>query len=106
MSVSPMRRVGLCLLLPALLTATGCRTRATPVQTFPSPADVAAVTEPKPYPGPNIVIDPQAKERYDNAVEGWGDRVQNAGVRICLWARDMGMPGVPECSRPPGPAVR
>jgi hypothetical protein len=69
------------------------------VQTFPPSADLEAVTAVKPRPTPEIVTDPQANERYNAAVEGWGDRVQSAGQRICQWAVDMGAKLPFECRR-------
>lgn len=61
------------------------------VQTFPPSADLKAATESKPRPTAEIVSDPQAAERYNAAVEGWGDRAHDAGVRVCEWAVQMGM---------------
>jgi hypothetical protein len=69
------------------------------VQTFPPSVDLEAVTAVKPKPTPDIVTDPQANERYNAAVEGWGDRVQSAGQRICQWAVDMGAKLPFECRR-------
>lgn len=61
------------------------------MQTFPPPADLKAATDPKPIPTADIVTDPQANERYNAAVEGWGDRAHDAGVRICEWAVEIGL---------------
>lgn len=82
--------------LLALLLVSGCG-EPIPVQTFPPAVDVAAVTEKKPLPTPDIVTDAAANERYNAAVELWGDRVRAAGVRICKWAKDMGMKPKPVC---------
>lgn len=99
-------RLAASLALPtALLLATGCEKQVTAVQTFPAPADLSAVTEPKPRPSPAIVTDPQANARYDAAIEGWGERTQAAGVRICQWAKDMGLKLPFECRRGPGVIV-
>lgn len=58
---------------------------------FPPPADLEAVTEPKPKPTVDIVTSAQAAERYNAEVEGWGDRVSAAGARLCRYYRDLGM---------------
>jgi len=99
MPLSPLRRAGSLALLIAPLLATACAGRVTPVQTFPSHADLQAVTEPKPRPTPDIVTDPQANARFDAELEGWGERVQSAGVRICTWARSMGAKLPFDCRR-------
>jgi hypothetical protein len=61
------------------------------VQTFPPPVDLKEVTEPQPKPTPEIVTDPQANERYNAAVEMHGIGVLSAGIRICEWAKEVGM---------------
>ena len=99
MTSSLPRRAGSLALPIALLLATGCNRQVTPVQTYPSNADLQAATEPKPRPSPAIVTDPQANARYDAEVEGWGERVQAAGVRICKWADSMGAKLPFECRR-------
>lgn len=105
MKLSPMRQAGLCLLPIGLLLVTACGGQVTAVQSFPSHADLQSVTEPKPRPSPAIATDPQANARYDAAIEGHGERVLSAGVRICKWAKDMGAKLPFECSRGPGPVV-
>lgn len=60
------------------------------MQTFPPSADLEAATETKPKPTPDIVTDPQANERYNAAVESWGDRVSDAGRRLCDWSVELG----------------
>lgn len=82
-----------------LSLAAGSCSRDIPVQSFPPSADLEAVTEPQPKPTPDIVTDPQANERYNAAVETWGQRVQHAGQRICTWAVDMGAKLPFECVR-------
>lgn len=69
------------------------------MQTFPPNADLQAVTDPKPRPTPDIVTDPQANERYNAAVEVWGEGVLDAGRRICTWAKSMGAALPFECKR-------
>jgi hypothetical protein len=98
-TLSLPRQAAVTLLLPALLLVSACNGRVTAVQTFPPNADLQAVTEPKPKPTPDIVTDPQANERYNAAVEGWGDRVLDAGQRICTWAVDMGAKLPFQCRR-------
>lgn len=60
------------------------------MQTFPPSADVKTLTEAKPRPTPDIVTNPQAAERYNAAVEAWGDRIHDAGVRVCSFLQTMG----------------
>ncbi len=78
-------------LLLLLITATGCGGPGSLKAGFPPPADLVAVTEPKPQPGPDIVTSAQASEDYNAAVEGWGDRVSDAGARICRFHKRLGM---------------
>jgi hypothetical protein len=82
-----------------LSLAAGSCSRDIPVQTFPPLADLKAATEPKPRPTIEIVTDPQANERYNAAVEVWGDSVLDAGRRVCSWAEDMGAKLPFECRR-------
>ncbi|MYL98719.1 hypothetical protein GR702_13195 [Novosphingobium sp. FGD1] len=42
-----------------------------------------AVTEDKPKPTAAILTDPSADARYNSAIEAWGDRVRDAGLRLC-----------------------
>jgi hypothetical protein len=50
------------------------------------------VTEPKPVPGDEIATDPQAEAKYNASVESWGDRLRSAGVRLCKFFDETGMP--------------
>ena len=70
------------------------------MQTFPPSADLQAVTEPQPKPSPAIATDPQANARYVAETDRWGNRVRNAGVRICEWVIDMGGKLPFDCERP------
>lgn len=79
-------RAGTILLLPLLTLAASCGERVTAVQTFPSSADLEAVTQPKPRPTPDIVTDPQANARYGAVIESDDDQRKAAGERICTWA--------------------
>lgn len=87
------RRGASCLLLPALLLASGCARSGG----FPPLAEVTAVTEAKPVPGDEIATDPLAEAHYNAAVESWGDRLHSAGLRLCSFYRRMGMPGLGRC---------
>lgn len=77
------------LLLP--MAASACAAPGSMKAAFPPPADLAAVTEPKPVPGPEIVTSAKAAEEYNAAVEGWGDRVSAAGGRLCRFYQRLGM---------------
>lgn len=48
------------------------------------------MTEPKPLPPADIVTDPQANERYNATLEGWGEGLLSGGRRICQWIIDNG----------------
>lgn len=61
---------------------------------YPDPKDVAAITEAKPRPSENILTDPDADARYNSALEGWGDRLHAAGLRLCRFYQRTGMPKV------------
>ena len=58
---------------------------------FPPSADVKALVEPKPRPGPDIVTSARAAAEYDVAVETWGERLSAAGGRVCRWLSANGM---------------
>lgn len=58
---------------------------------FPPSADLKAITEAKPAPTDDILTSEAAAARYDADVELWGDRLHDAGVRICRWAKDSGL---------------
>ena len=83
-----------------LALASGCdRPTVQGVQTYPRPADLQAVTAPKPLPSPNIADDPQAAERDNAAVDAWGNSLHDAGVRICHWATERGLVLPFQCER-------
>jgi hypothetical protein len=81
------------LLLPVLFLVSACGNSGG----FPPLADLKAVTESKPIPGDEIATDPAAESHYNASVEGWGDRVYSAGVRLCRFFKDTDMPGVDFC---------
>jgi len=57
---------------------------------MPARADIEALVEAKPTPGPEILTDPNASARYNSAIEGWGDRLSSAGARLCRFYVDQG----------------
>ena len=65
---------------------------------YPDIKDVTAVTEEKPQPGVDILTDPAANDRYNSDLEGWGDRLHAAGLRLCRFYQRTGMPNV-DCDR-------
>lgn len=85
MSMSWMKS-GMVVALVCMLGA--CKTTGS----FPDPKDIAAVTEAKPKPTGDILTDPAAGDRYDSAIEGWGDRVRAGGMRLCRFYERTGMP--------------
>lgn len=50
-----------------------------------------AAVEAKPVPTADILVSETAAAKYDADVELWGDRLRDAGLRICNWAKDNGM---------------
>lgn len=100
MKKSLRMRLAAVTVLPVLLLAvSACEERVISTPSFPPSADLESVTAPKPRPNPEIVTDPQAAERYNSSVEGWGDGVLDAGRRICAWAEEMGAELPFECYR-------
>ena len=87
----------------SLWLASGC---AAPALHFPPVADLAAVTEAKPEPTAAIATDARTNARYSADVEAWGDRLHDAGGRLCRYFAAMGMKGVscPAEDRAPTPA--
>lgn len=81
-------------LVCASLALSACATK--PIATPPR-ADVQALVEPKPKPSADILSDPAASDRYNSAVEGWGDRLSSAGKRLCVYFQSTGMDV--ECGR-------
>lgn len=75
-------------LLPMLLLASACAGTGG----YPPLADVKAVTESKPVPTDEIATDPQAEANYNVDVESWGDRLRSAGLRLCEFFEETGMP--------------
>lgn len=72
-------------LLLSLLAVSACARPAPPPATASSvsAADVRALIEPKPAPGPKILTDDAASAAYSINVELWGERLSRAGGRIC-----------------------
>lgn len=71
----------------ALLTLSACATTGA----YPAKADIEAATEAKPIPPLDILTDPAASDLHASRVEGWGDRVRAAGVRLCRFFERTGM---------------
>lgn len=61
---------------------------------YPPLADLKAATETKPVPTDAIATDPVAEANYNAKVDGWGDRLHSAGVRLCVFFKDTGMKGL------------
>lgn len=81
---SMRRQLALLALPPLLLVVSGCGERARPATpSSVSAADLKAVTEAKPAPTDEILTDAKANDRYNAAVELWGERLWRAGTRIC-----------------------
>lgn len=72
----------------ALIAIAGCST--TP-STYPPRVDLEAVSEAKPVPPITILTDPAASELHASRVEGWGDRIHSAGLRLCRYFERTGM---------------
>ena len=85
---STRRKLALLMMPIAALLASGCDKPDLPL--LPPAADVEAATEQKPVPTAEIVTDAQANARYSAEVESWGERVQAAAVRVCLWLNEAG----------------
>lgn len=66
---------------------------------YPPVADIQAVTEKKPQATEAILTDPVASANYNASVESWGDRLYSAGVRLCRFFDETGMPGM-DCPKP------
>lgn len=62
--------------------------------TYPAVADINAVTEKKPLPPATILTDPAANDRYNSALEAYGDRLHAAGLRLCRYFQRTGMKGL------------
>lgn len=74
-------------MLPLLLTVSACGGSGG----YPPLADLQAVTEAKPVPPDEIVTSAAASEHYNAAVESWGDRISDAGLRLCRFFERTGM---------------
>lgn len=83
-----MRLVGVFL----VLLVSGCaNTVVVRKPIYPPVADMQAAVEAKPVPTADILVSETAAAKYDADVELWGDRLRDAGLRICNWAKDNGM---------------
>lgn len=98
MRLTKLPALATTLLSLSLVSACG-DSRPASVSAFPPNADLRAATTPKPVPGPEIVTDDAARERYNVVVEAWGEALWRAGGRICRWSVENGN-RVPFCPRP------
>lgn len=77
----------LLLVIPAFMTINACTTTGS----HPPRADIQAITEAKPIPPPEILTDPVASDRHNNAIESWGERLHSAGLRLCRYYKRTGV---------------
>lgn len=75
----------------------------TPAGTFPRAEDLTV--QPKPVPADDVLASRVAGERYDNAVEAWGEDGWAQVGRLCRFFDEMGMKGLncPPPAVPPRP---
>jgi hypothetical protein len=66
-----------------LLLASGCTTSGA---IHPPVADLKAAVEAKPVPTDDIATSDQANADYSAALEAWGERLYDAGGRLCRWS--------------------
>lgn len=93
-------------LTACLMTASlgaGVASCAKPVGTFPPATDLRV--EPKPVPPDDVLTSRIAGERFDNAVEAWGEAGWSQVARLCRFFDDLGMEGLscPPPETPPRP---
>lgn len=77
----------LLLTAAAFMSLNACATSSA----LPPRADIIAVIEPKPIPPVDILTDPAASDLHNSRIEGWGERLQSAGLRLCRYFERMGM---------------
>ena len=75
-------------IVASLSLASGCATRERVTPIFPSSADLRV--EPKPQLRPEDLASEAALDRYDIAVEAWGEAGWKTVARICRWAEGNG----------------
>ncbi|GLK42737.1 hypothetical protein GCM10017612_06540 [Novosphingobium resinovorum] len=61
---------------------------------LPDPKDVAVAIEAKPQPTADILSDAAASDRYNSALEGWGERLHAAGMRLSRFYERTGLSGL------------
>lgn len=81
------------MLLACCVVVASCASKDKTSQQFPSAQDLQ--TEPKPQLTADALNSAAALEEHDARVEAWGERGWRAVGRVCVWARDMGMPSPP-----------
>lgn len=81
----------------------GVASCAKPVGAYPPVSDLRV--EPKPVPPDDVLTSRIAGERYDNAVEGWGEAGWLQVGRLCRFFDELGMEGLscPPPQTPPRP---
>lgn len=83
-----MRAVcALLALFVAVLAIAGCTTTGAQ----PPRADIQALAEKKPVPPVDILTDPTASDRHNNAIEAYADRLHSAGLRLCRYFERTGL---------------
>ncbi len=91
--LSLMFRTRCLMLLLSPLAVSGCATPAPTFQTYPPVVDLAV--EAKPVPTIDILTSAVAAANHNIAVETWGERGWRTVGRVCLWAKERGMPTAP-----------
>lgn len=88
--------------LIALLTIVSCGVGVASCET---PGNIRPPVEdlrvrPKPVPSDDVLTSREAGEKFDNAVEAWGEAGWATVARSCRFWRDQGMPLPFECPAP------
>lgn len=86
------RRLVTVLTLASASIVSACHEPVGRLPNYPDATDVQAAQEAKPEPPLEILTDEQAAAWYDANVESWGDRVHDAGVRMCRSLKEAGAP--------------
>lgn len=81
------KQMRLMFMAAAFMITNGCTTTGAE----PPRADIIALTEAKPVPPPEILTDPAASDRHNNAIESYADRLHSAGMRLCRYFERTGM---------------
>lgn len=92
-----LRQAGSLALPIMFLLASNC----TKLAATPPRADLMAATEKKPVPSDDIADDPVAFANHQASIDSWGDRLFDAGGRLCRFfkrtsMKDLDCPPAPE----------